>query len=953
MLRRAARVVLGVVSCCLPVLVLAEPQAPAAAMRPVPQSAILLPSETQRVPVDSAITVGRLDNGLRYYIRANRRPENRAELRLVVNAGSVLEDDDQRGLAHVVEHMAFNGTKHFAKQEIGAFMESIGMRFGPSLNAFTSFDDTTFVMQVPTDKVGIIDRAFLVMEDWSQNLLFEPQEVDQERGVIIEEWRLRRGAGARMQDQVLPVLLKGSRYSERVPIGTRESLQTFPHARLTQFYKDWYRPDLMAVVAVGDFDPAVIERLIKEHFTRIPPAAVRRPRPSFDVPGSSGTSFAIVADKEIPAATIAIYNKLPAREQSTVSSYRQRIIDHLYAGMVNDRLAELSQKPNPPFVAANVERSIFVRTLETATLSAIVKPDGIEQAVDALLTESERVARYGFTPAEFDREKRNLLRVYEQAVTEKASQDSGSLADEYVRNFLVDESIPGIAWEYEQHQRGLPGITLAEVNALAREWNGDRNRVVVVFAPDQPGLTLPTEAKLASVMAAVDMKRIDPPVNAEHTSVLLPTLPEPGAVVSTKTVPDVGMTEWTLSNGVTVVLKPTTLKQDEVVFRAFSPGGTSLAPDRDYVAAMTAAQVMAAGGVGSFDATGLRNALSGKVAVVSPTIGDTREGMSGGGSVKDIETILQLVYLYFTSPRADASIFTVMTDQMRMLLVNRRVMPDAVFDEMVQTTMTQNHLRARPLSPEIVAEMDLAKSLAFYKDRFADASGFTFVFVGSLNLETLKPLVERYLGALPSLHRKETWKDVGIKPPRGIVERTVTKGIEPKGRVRLVFSGPFTWTASNRVALETLGEVLEGQLGLVLREEQSGTYGVQVNTETQRFPTPEYQISVDFGCDPARTDALVKTALGEVGKLRLDGPSSNYVADTRQALLRQWETNRQENLFLLDEVADSLEFGDDVRGIEDVPRLYRDLTAEVVRDAARQYLDTNNYVRVTLLPEKK
>jgi zinc protease len=951
-LRRHACLVPVLLTVGLAVFVPASAQVAPAAARPA-QVGILLPSETQKVPVDTAITVGRLDNGLRYYIRANKRPENRAELRLVINAGSVLEDNDQRGLAHFVEHMAFNGTKHFAKQEIGAFMESIGMRFGPSLNAFTSFDDTTFVMQLPTDKLGILDRAFLVMEDWSQNLLFEPEEIDQERGVIIEEWRLRRGAAARMQDQVLPVLLKGSRYPDRIPIGTKESLQTFPRERLTQFYKDWYRPDLMAVVAVGDFDPAVIERLIKAHFSGIPAAAIRRPRPSFEVPEQPGTSFAIVTDKETPTATIAIYNKLPAREQSTVSSYRQRIIDHLYAGMVNDRLAELSQKPNPPFVAANVDRSIFVRTLEAATLSALVKPDSIEQAVDALLTESERVARYGFTLAEFDREKRNLLRVYEQAVTEKASQDSGDLADEYVRNFLVDESIPGIAWEYEQHKRGLPGVTLAEVNALAREWNGDRNRVVVVVAPDQPGLTPPTEAKLASVMAAVGMKRIDPPVDGTHSEVLLPVLPVPGSVVATKTIPEAGLTVWTLSNGVTVVVKPTTLKQDEVVFRAFSPGGTSLAADRDYVAAMTSAQVIAAGGVGSFDLTNLRKALSGKVAVVSPTIGETHEGLSGGGSVKDIETILQLIYLNVTQPRADASIFGIMTDQMKTLLANRRAMPDTVFDEMVQTTMTQNHFRARPLSPEVVGEMNLDKSLAFYKDRFADASDFTFVFVGSLDLEVLKPQVERYLGSLPSLRRKETWKDVGVKPPRGVVERTVTKGIEPKGRVRLVFSGPLTWTAADRVALETLGMVLEGQLGLVLREEQSGTYGVEVNTETQRFPTPEYQMSVDFSCDPARADALVKTALVEIGKLRLDGPSEKYVGDTRQALLRQWETNSQDNAFLLDQVADSLKFGDDVRAVADEPNIYRELTAATLRDAARQYLDTNNYVRVTLMPEKQ
>lgn len=920
---------------------------------PASQIRAELPSATQRIAVDPTITVGRLPNGLRYYIKSNSRPENRAELRLVINAGSVLEDDDQLGLAHFVEHMAFNGSKDFRKQEIGAFMESIGMRFGPSLNAFTSFDDTTYVMQVPTNQPRVMERAFLIMENWARHLSFDPEEIDKERGVIIEEWRMRRGAAQRMQDQVLPILLKDSQYTRRFPIGTKESLETFTHDRLKRFYRDWYRPDLMAVVAVGDFDRAVVEKLIRDRFSAIPPTLLARPRPNVEVPAQPGTSFAIVTDKEMPAASIAIYNKLPLREQATVASYRQRIIDHLYAGMFNDRLAELSQKADPPFVAASVNRSIFVRSLEAATLNAIAKPDGIERALEAMITESERLARYGFTPAEFDREKRNLLRVYEQAVAEKATQDSAPLADEYIRNFLVDESIPGIAWEYEQHQRFLPGITLAEVNALAHEWYGDRNRVIVVFAPDQAGLTVPDETRLAAVIKAAVAARIDAPVDAEHTDVLLETLPEPGTIVRTTTVPEVGITEWTLSNGVKVVLKPTAFKQDEVAFRAFSPGGSSLASDADFVPAMTAAQVVAAGGVGPFDLTGMRKVLAGKLVSVTPTIGDTHEGMSGGGSVKDIETLFQLIHLQFTRPRKDATVFGVMTDQMKGLLANRQAMPDTVFEELVESTMAQNHLRARPMSPEVIAEMNLDKSFAFYTDRFADAGDFTFVFVGNIDLEVFKPLVTRYLASLPATNRREVWRDVGITLPKGVIEKTLTKGIEHKSRVRMVFSGPFHWSAAERVAFEALTMVLEGQLGLVLREEQSGTYGVQVESDTQRLPKPEYQISIDFSCAPERTEELVKLALAEIAKLRFDGPSAKHVADTREAMLRAWETDSQQNSFVLSRIADSLQFGDHVKEFQDLPALYRRLSVEILRDAARTYLDTGNYVRVTLLPEKK
>jgi len=924
--------------------------------QPVRQQAVPvaapLSTPTEAIPVDPAITVGRLENGLRYYIRKNTRPANRAELRLVVNAGSILEDDDQLGLAHVVEHMAFNGTKHFAGQEINAFMESIGMQFGPSLNAFTNFDDTTYVLQVPTDRKEVLEKAFLIMEDWARNLTFDSKEVDKERGVIVEEWRLNRGAGARMQDKLFPILLEGSRYATRSPIGTKGSIDSFSHDRLKQFYKDWYRPNLMAVVAVGDFDTAAIERLVKERFGPIPAPVVPRLRPSYAVPDHPGTRYAIATDPEMPGATLAIFNKLPIREQSTVLSYRDRIVDHLYTAMVNARLGELSQKADPPFLAAGVNRGIFVRTKEAAILSAVVPPDKITRALEALLTEAARIAQHGFTATEIEREKKDLLRVYEQAQSEKGKDESEPLAAEYIRNFLVDESIPGIAWEYAMHQRFLPGITLAEVNALSGEWTGDRNRVIVVSAPEKPGLAIPTEAELAGVVAAVSAKKVPPYVDSAHAAALLTDLPAPGSILRETRFAEVGVTEWELSNGVKVVLSPTTFKQDEVVFRATSPGGTSLARDEDYVAAMTASQVVSAGGVGAFDVVGLNKVLSGKVASVTPIIDETFEGLVGGGSARDLETILQLVYLYFTQPRADATAFGVMTGQLKTLLANRGATPEAVFEDTVQTTLTQNHFRERPLSPELLGEMSLDKSIAFYKDRFADASDFTFVFAGSFDVDAMRPLAARYLGALPSTRRRETWKDSGVRPPRGIVEKTVQKGIEPRSRARIVFSGPFRWDPAERVALRVLGLVLEGQLGAVLREDQSGTYGVKVTTLNQKDPVPQYALSIDFTCAPERTEELVKRAFLEIGRLRMDGLSDSYVNDVREALMREYETDSKENRYLVEEISRRYQDGEDVRGILQTPALHKSVSASTIQDAARLYLDTRNYVRVTLFPEK-
>ena len=919
------------------------------ATRPAP-----LPPPSELVPVDPAITVGRLPNGLRYYIKVNRRPEQRAELRLVVNAGSILEDDDQRGLAHVVEHMAFNGSKDFPGQEIGAFMESIGMRGGPSLNAFTTFDDTTFVMQVPTNMPGVLEKSFQIMENWAAELTFDPKKVDKERGIVIEEWREGRGAGARIQEKLWPVLLKGSRYTERNPIGTKPSIETFAYDRLRQFYKDWYRPDLMAVVAVGDFDKAQVEQFIKERFSSIPARFNPKPRPAYPVPDQPGTAYVIATDPELAAASVSVYNKLPLRDQASVLSYRERILDHLYSDLLNGRLAELTQQADPPFIEAGVERDIFVRTKEAAVLSAQVAPEGITRALTTLLTESARVAQHGFTATELEREKRDLLRVYEQAVGEVGKDESAPLAAEYIRNFLTGEPIPGIKWEYDQHVKFLPGITLAEVNALAREWSGDHNRVIVVTAPQRDGVKVPTETELAAAVASTSTdKPLQQYVDTTQAQALMTTPPKGGTVVKERVIPEIGVTELQLSNGVKVALAPTRFKQDEVVFRGTSPGGASLASDADYIAAVTSPQVIGASGVANFDLVSLRKVLSGKMAIVTPVIGDAYEGLVGGGSAKDLETILQLIYLQFTQPRADPAVFAAMTSQMKSITANRQAMPEAVFEDTVQTTLSQNHLRERPMSPQVLSEMDLAKSLAFYKDRFADASGFTFVFSGSFDPQAVKPLIARYLGALPSTNRHETYKDEGIRPPKGVIEKTVVKGLEPSSRVRLVFSGPMTWTPEQRLSLKVLGMVLEGQLGAVLRESQSATYGVKVTADSEKAPFTMYRISIDFNCAPERADAMVKSVFQQIARLRRDEMADPPLADLREALLREYETSSKQNVYIANQLMQRYEDGEDLRTLFDAPKRFQTVNAEMVRQAANTFLDPENYVRVTLVPEKK
>jgi zinc protease len=921
------------------------------AQEAVSSSSALTVPLAQPVPVDPRITIGYLPNGLRYYIRTNQLPGRRAELRLAVNIGSVVEDDDQVGLAHFVEHMAFNGSEHFAKQDLIKFMESIGMRLGPGVNANTSFDETVYMLHVPTDNPEAMNKAFLFLADVAHSVSFDPETIDKERGVIVEEWRQRRGADARMQDQQFPILLAGSRYAGRVPIGTMENVKTFKPEVLKRFYADWYRPDLMAVVAVGDFDKAQVERQIKENFAAIPARFGPRPRPAYEVPDHADTLYAIATDTEATETTISVYNMLPLREQMTVGAYRQQQVERLYTGMMNARLAERTVQTDPPFIQAATQRGLFVRTKEAATLMALVRDDGIERGLGALITESVRAARFGFTPGELEREKRDVMRFYEGAFAERNREESADLAAEYIRNFTQQEPIPGIAYEYGLVQRFVPEVTLDEVNAVAKAWAGG-SRVVLVNAPQRAGLRVPDNTRLAAVIASAAKSDITPYVDVAASQSLLARAPRPGPVVWDMTRDAFGITQWELSNGARVVLKPTNVKQDEIVFRAISPGGTSLASDADFVPAMTASQVVGAGGLGTFDPIQLRNILSGEAASVTAFIGETEEGLSGGASPKDLETMFQLIYLTMTQPRADPTVFGNMTTQMKAMLSAREASPEWAFEEMLRTTLAQNHFRERPMTPRMVDEMNLQKSLAFYNDRFADASDFTFVFTGNFDVAAIRPLVEQYIGSLPSLHRRETWKNLGIEPPRGVVERTVRKGIEPKSQTAIVFTGPIVFDSAHQVALEALGLILDTRLRESLREKLSGSYGVQVETEASRIPTARYSITIGFGCDPDRTEELVKALFREIDTLKANGPTASEVSDARQALLRGHESTLAQNDRLAAELAERYELSEDVAEFFNLPADYMRLTPAAVYDAVRTYLNTGNYVRVTLLPEK-
>jgi zinc protease len=811
------------------------------------------------------------------------------------------------------------------------------------------------MLQVPTDKPEVVDRSFLILEDWARNVAFDPAEVDKERGVIMEEWRLRRGAAARMQDQQFPILLKGSRYAERLPIGKPEIIQNFKHDRLRQYYADWYRPDLMAVVAVGDFDPKAVEGLVRTHFASMAAAGKPRPRPAFDVPRHDGTLYAIATDPEATMASVSAYSKMAFREASTVGAYRRQIVERLFGAMLSARLNELAQKADAPFLGAGASRGLFVKSAEASMLSAAAQNDGIERALETLFVETERVVRHGFTPTELEREKTAYVRGYEQALAEADKRQSAPLADEYVRNFTQAEPFPGLANEVTIVRRVLPTISLQEVNSLAREWMPEGNRVILVNAPQKAGVVVPDQAKLAAAIKAAASRPVEPYADTTTSKPLFSASPKPGTVVRATTRTDVGITEWELSNGVKVVMKPTTFKQDEVQFRAFSPGGTSLVEDADVFWADLTDTFMGAFGLGEFSQVALGKMLAGKIAGASAYIGSLDEGLTGSASLKDIETMFQLIHMTFTAPRIDADVFQQMKAQFKLILGNVQAQPAFAFQEALGQALSQNHPRARTPAPADIDRIDIDRMLAFYKDRFADASDFTFVFVGTIDPAAMKPLVETYLASLPSTGRKETWKDRGVTTPSGVVERRVEKGLEPQSHSRLVFTGPFAYNQQQRIAIRALAAVMQVRLREILREELGGTYSVSVQAGYEKQPRQEFALHVDFGSAPDRAEELVKRVMADIDALKQSGPTDRQVADTKAQFIREHETNIRNNAYLLTQIAVKYQFGeaDELPVLFDLASLYEKLDAAAIHAAAKEYLNTSRYVKVMLFPEKK
>lgn len=920
---------------------------------PPPAAVASAPPPSTPLPVDPKVRVGTLPNGIRYYIRVNHKPEKRAELRLVENAGSVLETNDQLGLAHFVEHMAFNGTTHFNHNDLVKYLQSIGVRFGADLNAYTSFDETVYILPIPTDTARIVDQAFTILEDWARGQLFDSAEVANERGVVREEWRLGKGAGDRMLHEWLPIALRGSLYADRLPIGNEQSIMSATPARVRSFYKTWYRPDLQAVIAVGDFDPAVIEAEIKKHFAIIPKAVNPTKRPTITVPPNKDPLIAVASDKEAQGSDVSLIFKLPIEKTKTVGDYRRDLMERLYLTMLNSRLEEISQKPDAPFLGADASKGTFIgRESDAFTLAANVKNGTIDRGLEALLIEAKRVDEFGFLQSELDRAKQNMLRGYERAYAERDKTQSSAYVQEYIDNYLEGEPFPGVEYEYKLVQQLVPTITLAEVNKMASAWITDDNRVIIAESPQKDSVKVPTRDELMAVFQKAAKTPVVAYTENLSSGALVPKDPAPGTIVATKTIPAVNVTEWTLSNGAHVMVKPTDFKDDEVLFSASGLGGSSLAPDSNFMSAAFASNVVGLSGIGDFSAVDLGKKLAGKAAGVNAAIGSTSEGLSGHASPKDLETLFQLAYLDFTAPRLDTAAFGAWKNQAAAFFADKGSDPDQVFGDTVSWTMAQHNFRARPLTAATFAELNPDKSLAFYKDRFSDASHFTFLFVGNVDTTSLKPLVEKYLASLPSTHRNETFRDNGGSPPKGVVEKVVHKGVEPKANTLIEFTGSCAYTPETRFALRALVEYFRIKLDEELREKLGGAYSPSFGGGCGRIPRQEYELDVQYNSSPENVDLLSKTVFAMIDSLKKNGPSAADLGKVKEQLTRAREVEVKQNAYWLGNIMARQQAGEDLAGLlAPYDAMLAGLTGAQIQDAAKKYFDTTNYARFVLLPE--
>ena len=900
------------------------------------------------VPMDPSIRHGVLDNGLTYYIKVNKKPENRAEFFLVNNVGAMQETPGQNGFAHLTEHMCFNGTKNFHKKDIINYLQSIGMKFGPEINAYTVYDKTVYTLnKVPIEEKANIDTSLMILYDWATNVSMETEEINAERGVVHEELRTRRSSNMRLRDKTNKVLFKDSKYAVHNIIGTVEVIEKSPCDTLRAFYNEWYRPDLQAVVVVGDFDIDAMEAKVKEMFSKLPVHKNAKERKYYQIPNHKDTRVVIAKDPEAPMVMTWVYVKHDVDTSRNISYYRKEYLQNLYSLMVNARLSEEAMKPDPAFAQAAMFYTNLVRTKDAHISIAISGKDKVMEGTKAILIEGERIKRYGFLQSELDRAKKELDAAIEKAYNERNKQTSGVLADVIKDNYLTKEPIPSDDWEYQFGKKFLETVTVDEINNEAKKWLANENRVVAITGPDKEDVVYPTEAEVLALLAKIDTMPIDKYVDADANKPLVATIPTAGTIVKEEKDSKNNITRWTLSNGVQVVIKPTDFKDDEILMTAQSLGGYSKYAQKDDVSSKIAARVVSQSGLGEFSYVDLQKKLAGVNASVSPYIQELTEGFDGSSNVADFETMLKLTYLYFTAPRVDKDAYASYITRKTTELENKNLNPQAIFFDSVLVNLSSHHPRARVMTVDMLNEAKLSRIKYIFSDRFSDPGGFTFYFVGNINIDSAKNAILTYLGGLPKVGRTETWNDLGIRMPKTRVENHFDRKMETaKASVFVGFTGDLKkYTIKDRLMLMAVKEYLDLRYTETLREEIGGTYGAMLWSKVKHYPEVEYQLGVYFDCDPDKMDTMVQVVYNVVKELQEEGADETKVENiVKNKLKEHTEKIKQNNYWLAVLLKDDLH-NEDYKNF-DYDKFWEKLKAKDIQKAAKKYLSTNSVVEV-------
>ncbi|KJD36342.1 hypothetical protein PW52_07085 [Tamlana sedimentorum] len=905
------------------------------------------------IPNDPSIKIGKLKNGLTYYIKRNAKPKNKAELRLVLKAGSILEDQDQLGLAHFIEHMAFNGTKHFPKNELINYLQSIGVEFGADLNAHTSFDETVYKLSVPTDN-ETLKTSLQVLRDWADGITFDHEEIDKERGVVAEELRARNGVGSRMYYQSIPVLTNNSRYAERAPIGTLDVILNAKYSALKRFYNDWYRPDLMALVFVGDFNLEQIEQQIKTTFSGIKSTKKPRERLYYNIPNNDKPAVTVQSDKEATGSKVSIYVKRLEDEVNTLNDLKQVVLQRLYSGMLRQRLSEIEVQPNAPFLSAKAGIGNFLATTDSYFLGASLKENQLLNGIEGLLIESERAKRYGFTESELKRYKKLFLNNADIRRKEDGKLSNKYYVEQYIDNFTSKTPIPSDNFSYNFYKDILPSITVADVNAISEKWVRDDNMAIVVNTVQKEGVNTPKNEQVIALIDKVKKLELEPYVDKLSNVKLLETPPNQGRIVATDYNKEVDVTTWKLANGITIIVKPTTFQNDLISMSGFRSGGSSTAPDSIYVSARNAGNIISKSGVNGISNINLEKLSMGKTVKVSPRINYYDDLFSGSSSSKDLEYMMQLVHLYFTNPNKDENVFGAFKESLKSVYKNQDDSPGAYFEKGIAKHITNSHLRAMPLTvDQIEGELQLDEAFNFYKSRFSNANGFTFIFVGSFKLEHLKPLVEQYIGSLPAnINVESKSKDTGLRYATGVGRKVFYKGISDKSTVDLRFTGNIDFSLEEKENLSLLAKLLKIKLTEELREKMSGVYGVRVSSFASNKPYQWYRIAIRFTCDPENVEKLIAKTLEEIEDIKTNGASLNYINKIKQAELTNYEQFLENNNFWSSKLKTIYEYNLNLEDVLHHEEEIDSIDSDLFKKTAKKYFNSENYAEFILMPEK-